>query len=96
MTDPCRFCLFFFLPSDGPTLCQGRLGLGMKKKFSRSDGAVDGLLRGVVGSPSLEVLQNHGDAALRDTVSGQCLLVVGGRMDWVILEVFPNLSNSVL
>ena len=62
----------------------------------KSGAAVAQLHTEVVGSPSLEVLQNHGDVALRDTVSGQCLLVVGGRMDWVILEVFPNLSNSVL
>ena len=32
--------------------------------------------QGVVGSPSLEVLQNSGDVALRDVVSGH------GRVGW--------------
>jgi len=46
-----------------------------------------------VGSPSLEVLRKRGDVALRDVVSGH----VGGGLglDWVILEVFSSLNDSV-
>ena len=43
----------------------------------------NGLPREVMGSPSLEVLQNHGDVALRDV----------GRVGWVgfgILVAFPT------
>jgi len=41
----------------------------------------------VVGSPSLEVFQNHGDVALRDMVSEHS----GLRLDLVILDVSSNL-----
>ena len=46
-----------------------------------------------MGSPSLDVFQNHGDVALRDVVS-EC----GGDglgLGLVILEVFPNLRDSM-
>jgi len=48
-----------------------------------------GLLREVVGSPSLEVFQNQGDV-----VSGQD----GGGLglDWMISEVFSNRGESVV
>ena len=42
---------------------------------------------GVVGSPSLEVFQNHGDVALRDMWAWWD----GLGLDWGILEVFPTL-----
>ena len=47
-----------------------------------------------MGSPSLEVFQNHGDVALRDVVSGHG----GGGMglDLGILEVFSNINDSVI
>jgi len=51
------------------------------------------LPRKVVESPSLEVLKNRGDVALRDVVSGH-----GGgelELDWVILVIFSNLKNSI-
>jgi len=45
----------------------------------------------MVGSPSLQVFKERGDVALRDVVSGH-----GGLgLDWIILEVFPNLDDSV-
>ena len=40
-------------------------------------------------SLSLEVFENHGDVALRDTISGHSACDLG------ILEVFGNLNNSV-
>ena len=52
------------------------------------------LPREVVGSPSLEVFQSHGDVALRDVVSRD-----GG--DWLGLDlgipvVSSSLNNSVI
>ena len=45
----------------------------------------------MVGSPSLQVFKERGDVALRDVVSGH-----GGLgLDWMILEVFPSLDDSV-
>ena len=48
----------------------------------------------VVGSPSLEVLKNHGDMALRNVVSGHG----GGGLewDWIILDVFSNPNDSTI
>ena len=48
----------------------------------------------VVGSPSLEVFQSHGDEALRDVVTGH-----GGGglgLGMVIVVVFANLNASML
>ena len=48
----------------------------------------------VVGSPSLEVFQSHGDEALRDVVTGH-----GGGglgLGMVILVVFANLNASMI
>jgi len=50
---------------------------------------------GVVGPPSLQVFQSHGDVALRDVGSGE-ILMVGGRLDWMILEVFSNRGDSMI
>ena len=52
------------------------------------------LPREVVGSPSLEVLQNRGDVALRDMVTGHGGCGLG--LDLGIQEVFSNLSHSAL
>jgi len=49
------------------------------------------LPREVVGSPSLEVFQNCGDVALKDTVSGHG----GVGLDWMIVEVFSKLHDSM-
>ena len=48
------------------------------------------LPREVMESLSLEVFENHGDVALRDTISGHSACDLG------ILEVFFNLNNSVI
>ena len=50
--------------------------------------------REVVGSPSLQVFKKHGDVSVRETVSGH-----GGdglMVGLVIVEVFSNLSNSMV
>ena len=47
----------------------------------------------MVESPPFEGLKNSGDVALRDVVSSH-----GGDglgLDWMILEVFSNLNDSV-
>jgi len=52
------------------------------------------LPREVVQSPSLEVLKNHVDVALRDVVSGH-----GGgglTLDKVILEGFSSFNDSMI
>ena len=41
-------------------------------------------------SPSLEVYKNHGDVALRVVVG------MGKWLDWVILEVFSKVSDSMI
>jgi len=50
------------------------------------------LPREVVESPSLEVLKNHGEVALRDVVSRHGR----GALGWMILEVFSNCNDSVI
>ena len=52
------------------------------------------LPREVVGSPSLEVFQNPGGAALRDLGSGQWAQWGGLGLELGILEVFSNLTDS--
>ena len=51
-----------------------------------------GLCGAVVQSPSLDVLKNRGDVAVRDVVSGD------GLVDWMWwpLEVCSNLNDSVI
>ena len=51
--------------------------------------------RDVVESLFLEVFKNHGDMSLRDMVSGHG----GGNglgLDWMIVEVFSNLNDSMI
>ena len=54
----------------------------------------DHLPREVVESPSLEVFQSRVDVALRTWSVGT--VGMGWRLDWVILEVFSNLSGSLI
>ena len=54
--------------------------------------AVAQLLREMGESPSLEVFKNHGDVAHGDTVMGH----LGGGLGLGILELFSNLSDSVI
>ena len=58
-------------------------GILKKKKFS-----------GRAKSPSLEVFKNCGDVALRYMVSGHG--GGGSGLDWMILEVFSNLYDSII
>ena len=44
---------------------------------------------------TLEVVSEHLDVVLRDMVEWE-LLVVGGRLEWVILEVFSSLGDSMI
>ena len=46
-------------------------------------------------SPSLVVFKERLDAVLRDMVWREPL-VMGGWLDWMILWVFSNLSDSVI
>lgn len=46
--------------------------------------------QGLVGSPSMETLKNHGDVAPRNAVSGH------GGMGRAILQLFSNLYDSVV
>ena len=46
------------------------------------------------GVTSLEVFQNRVDVALRTWSVG--MVGMGWRLDWVILEVFSNLNNSMI
>ena len=68
----------------------------IKKKFSSERVVMQWhrLPREVVGSPSLGVLRNHVDMALRDVVCGH-----GGGglgLDMVTLEVFFSLKGSMV
>jgi len=77
-------------------LCQERFRLDIRNNFF-SDGAArqrHRLPREVVESPSLEVFQSRVDVALRAMGSGHG--VMGCWLDWVILEVFSNLNDSVV
>jgi len=66
--------------------------LGKKIFFERVVMHLVGLPREVVKSASLEVLQNHGDVALRDVVSDGD----GLGLDLVMSEVFSHLNDSMI
>ena len=73
---------------------RGGSGWILGKNSSQSGDALAQLPKEVVGSPSLEVFQNHGDVALRDVVSGH-----GGgglTLDKVILEGFSSFNDSMI
>jgi len=78
---------------DGLKLHQRRFKLDIDKVlFRKSSRALARAAQGVVGSPSLEVLQNSRDVALREVGSG------GGGLGWdfVILDVLSSLYGSMI
>ena len=46
-------------------------------------------------SQPLEVFKTRSDAVLRDVVWWE-IFVIGGRLDWMILEAFSNLGDSMI
>ena len=47
-------------------------------------------------SLSLEAFKKPSDVVLGDMVQWEILVVVGGQLDWVILEVSSNLGHSMI
>ena len=65
-----------------------------KVLLRRSGGALAKAAQGVVGSPPMEVFQNHGVVVVRDVGSGH-----GGGglgLDWVILKVLSGINDSMI
>jgi len=83
-------------PAFGLKLVHGRLRLDIRNSFVSERAVLQwhSFAWYVMLSPSLQVLQNHGDVALRDVI----IAYEGGGLglDLVILEVFSNQSDSVI
>ena len=94
--------LFFHVTSDGTTenylkLHQGRFKLDIGKNFisERVVRCWNELPRELIESLSLEVLKKQLDVALSDMVYWE-ILAMGGWLDWMILDIFSSLGDSMI